>query len=140
MVDLEEVMKKLEELALRIEKIEEEIKGLKRSESELYSSLKIAKAVLDSYSRIIGFTIMVERLAMGIEGDVEKHIIRILAKAKEPMNVSQLTSALKEVRGTASRRIVAAKLKKLEARGIVERIKREGRGKFYRLVIDTLPT
>ncbi len=128
-------MRKLEELASRIAKIEEELKDLRSSESELYNSLRIAKAVLDSYSRLIGFTLKVERLAMDLEGDVERHIVRILAET--PMNVSQLTNALREVRGTASRRIVAAKLKKLEAAGIVERIEKKGRGKFYRLVHRT---
>jgi DNA-binding transcriptional ArsR family regulator len=132
LVDLEEVMKKLDELALKIAKIEEELRTLKSSEAELYNSLQIAKTVLESYSRVLGFTLKVERLAMNLEGDIEKHIVRILAK--QPMNVSQLTEALKKVRGTASRRIVAAKLKKLEAAGIVERIKGEKRGKYYRLV------
>jgi len=132
LVDLEEVMKKLEELASRIAKIEEELRDLRSSESELYSSLRLAKAVLESYSRIIGFTLNVESLAIGLEGDIEKHMVQILAKG--PMNVSQLTEALRRVRGTASRRIVAEKLKKLESAGIVERMEGKGRGKFYRLV------
>ena len=132
MVDLEEVMKKLDELASKIAKIEEELRTLKSSEAELYNSLQIAKAVLESYSRVLGFTLKVEKLAMDLEGDIEKHIVQILAK--RPMNVSQLTKALRKARGTASRRIVAAKLKKLETAGVVERIRREGRGKFYRLV------
>ena len=132
MVDLEEVMNKLDELASKIAKIEEELKTLKSSEMELYSSLQIAKAVLESYSRVLGFTLRVERLAMSLEGDIEKHIVQILAR--QPMNVSQLTEALRKARGTASRRIVAAKLKKLEAAGVVERVRTDGRGKFYRLI------
>ncbi len=125
-------MNKLDELASKIAKIEEELKTLKSSEMELYSSLQIAKAVLESYSRVLGFTLRVERLAMSLEGDIEKHIVQILAR--QPMNVSQLTEALRKARGTASRRIVAAKLKKLEAAGVVERVRTNGRGKFYRLV------
>ena len=125
-------MKKLEELSSKIAKIEEEIKTLKDSERSLYQSLQIARVVLESYSRIIGFSLSVERLARDLEGDIERHIVQILAR--QPMNVSQLTEELRKVRGTASRRIVSEKLKKLEAAGIVERAEGRGRGKVYRLV------
>ncbi|RLG41078.1 MAG: hypothetical protein DRO05_04845, partial [Thermoproteota archaeon] len=72
-------MKKLEELSLKIAKIEEEIKTLKESERSLYQSLQIARVVLESYSRIIGFSLSVERLARDLEGDIERHIVQILA-------------------------------------------------------------
>ncbi|RLG48850.1 MAG: hypothetical protein DRN90_03030, partial [Thermoproteota archaeon] len=92
-------MKKLEELSSKIAKIEEEIKTLKDSERSLYQSLQIARVVLESYSRIIGFSLSVERLARDLEGDIERHIVQILAR--RPMNVSQLTEELRKVRGTA---------------------------------------
>ncbi|HDI73501.1 MAG TPA: hypothetical protein ENF57_00645, partial [Candidatus Korarchaeota archaeon] len=62
--------------------------------------------------------------------DLDRSIIRVLANSG-PMNISQVTEEVKRLRGSASRRIIAERLRRLAKKGIVERVK--GKGKVYRL-------
>lgn len=113
------VLSKLDELEGRLSSIEDEVKTI-----EVYRSL------LRTYAHVLGIIVSVEKVAELVVGELERSIVRILAK-KGPLNISQIAEELRKMRGKASRRIISQKLKKLEAQGLVERI--EGRGKVYRI-------
>lgn len=116
---LHQVIERLDRLEGRIEIAEADFKALEKY-----------KALLRSYASILGSAARIERLAQVVTGDIDKSIIRVLAH-KGPLNISQLTEEVRKLRGSASRRITAGRLRKLEARGIVRRVR--GRGKVYEL-------
>ncbi len=51
--------------------------------------------------------------------DISKTIIEVLA-VKGPQTISELTRNVREIRGTASRRIIGERIRKLEEIGIIE--------------------
>ncbi len=65
-------------------------------------------------------------------GGLAKDIVEILI-TEGPLNVSQLTSKLKEVRGKASRKTVSAKLIELLSLGLVETVEGKKSEKLYRV-------
>lgn len=56
---------------------------------------------------------------------ITKAILEVLASSEEGISISELTRRVREVRGTASRRIVSKKVELLESRGLVQ-VKRSG--------------
>ena len=54
-------------------------------------------------------------------GDMSRHIVEALIKVG-PMNISQLTKFLRNIRGTASRRIVADRIILLKKHEIIEEV------------------
>ncbi|MGC9084790.1 MAG: hypothetical protein ACP5IT_01240, partial [Thermoproteota archaeon] len=65
-------------------------------------------------------------------GGLAKDIVEILI-TEGPLNVSQLTNKLKEVRGKASRKTVSAKLIELLGLGLVETVEGKKSEKLYRV-------
>jgi len=113
------VLERLDRLERRLDSVEVDSRML-----EAYKSL------LRAYASVLGSVARVERLALMVSGDLDRSIVRVLA-SKGAMNISQVTEEVRKVRGTASRRIIAERLRRLAEEGIVERIC--GRGKVYRL-------
>ena len=52
---------------------------------------------------------------------MERHILETPGKTRRPMNIPQITRAVKEERDTADKRIVARKLMAMESSGMVQR-------------------
>ncbi len=113
------VLERLDALEQRLNLVEEDSRIL-----DMYRSL------LRAYASILGSTARLERMVQLVSSEIDRSIVRALA-SKGPLNISQLTEEVRKIRGSASRRIIAERIKKLEDKGIVERIK--GRGKTYRL-------
>jgi len=65
-------------------------------------------------------------------GDIHPHIVEALLRDGS-MNISQLTRFLRNVRGTASRRIVSEKIKLLDEHGIMEEVSGKKSEKRYRI-------
>jgi hypothetical protein len=60
-----------------------------------------------------------ERRLGGID-PISRAIIEALVAKDKPLSLSELTREVRALRGTASRRIIAGRVKKLEEKGIVE--------------------
>jgi len=136
--DIREVKEKLDLLLKRIEALEKLLSmilgsqelvsalGLFRLSGELYRdysdlSQRIAKAQKQLKKEEIG------------SDDLMKIILRILI-VQGPRNISEITRAIRAVRGKASRGITARKLRKLETMGAIITIKKSSKAKIYDLI------
>lgn len=129
MGELDEVKKLLQKV---IEKLDELERRIGTAEVDL-KTLEMYKTLLRAYASVLGSAARIERLAQVVTVDIDRSIIRALAH-RGPLNISQLTEEIRKLRGSASRRIIAGRLRKLEERGIVRRV--SGRGKVYELRSD----
>lgn len=89
-------------------------------------ALGAAKWVLDSQKRLRQF---------GMADQINRAILEVLA-TRGPMSISELTRKIRELRGSASRRIVAERLVRLAEAGFVTLLG-GGRGKVYRAKMGT---
>jgi hypothetical protein len=70
----------------------------------------------------------------GLKDDISKHIVTALFE-KGDRNISQITDSVKGKRGTASRRIVRARIQELERQGVL--VSAPGsRGRIFRVSAD----
>ncbi|RLE67217.1 MAG: hypothetical protein DRJ47_00760 [Thermoprotei archaeon] len=126
---LNEILRRLEALEAKL--AERDALNEARTISLIATLIKLGAATVDlseAAKRLVKADRMIA--SYGLDG-ISRAILEILA-VKGPMNISQLTGEIRRYRGKASRRIVAEKVKKLEARGLVE-VCREGRGKVVRI-------
>ncbi len=125
-----------------------EIKTLNKRINELESMLKtivqpfqeMGKST-SNYFRLIGLMLehgglTPDTLFSDIKDPIEKTIIQILTQKKD-LNISQLTDHVRSKRGTASRRIIRKKIKKLEEKNMVEPVQ-QGSRVVYRLTDEVI--
>jgi len=119
---LEELTKKLDEILRRLERLEQTL-GLLADMGvlpELMSLLAGSSEVYSSRLRMLRRVLAAERALKALPpGDeISKCIIEALAE-QGPMNISELTRAVRARRGRASRRVIRARLEDLLKRGLV---------------------
>ncbi|NHJ33407.1 MAG: hypothetical protein FK732_11145 [Asgard group archaeon] len=108
---LRHLTKRLEELESRLEKENLLVDELRKEIRLLRNISLISTSILKTASYVTRYKY----------GDMSRHIVETLTKVG-PMNVSQLTEFLRKIRGTASRRIVADRIRLLKEHGIIEEI------------------
>jgi hypothetical protein len=120
---------RLKALAKRIEELEAKLRGESMVLDEVMKELRLLRDislasafVMNAASKIRGYKY----------DDISRHIVDALLRAG-PMNISQLTKFLRDVRGTASRRIVSEKVRLLSSLGLVEEVAGEKREKRYKI-------
>ena len=98
---------RLRALAKRIEELEARLRGESMILDEVLKELRLLRNI----SLASAFVMNVSSKVRGYKyDDISRHIVDALLRAG-PMNISQLTRFLREVRGTASRRIVSEKVR-----------------------------
>ena len=116
---LERLEKLLKEVAIKIAWIESVIKSHGRIDETIIAT-KLAMAMLYPASMAIDAARRVIETvrAFGPLDPISQSIVEALSPCEE-LSISEITRRVKSLRGTASRRIVAGRLKILESRGII---------------------
>ena len=138
---LEEVQGRLDEISNRLARLEELIERVGPGIDEVSQSAKVIREGFEFYDGLVKlmtkFT-KAERLESRF-GDLKKddiswRIIQILDVSR-PLNISQLTAAVRSERGTASRRIVRNRVNSLVERRILKIIEDDDdRARYFTLV------
>ena len=138
---LEEVQERLDEISDRLARLEELIGRVGPGLDEVTKSARVIREGFEFYDGMVKlmtkFT-KAERLESRF-GDLKKddiswRIITILDNSR-PLNISQITAAVRSERGTASRRIVRERVNTLVDRGILKVIEDEDdRARYFALI------
>ena len=114
-----ELRKEIEELSRKIEELEKII-------SRLQEPFTRMREFSDRYVRLIESFVRLGILSPGdifydVKDDISKEILGVLLY-RNGLNISQITEAVRQRRGTASRRIIRERLQHLERLGKVQRM------------------
>ncbi len=138
---LEEVQDRLDEISDRLARLEQLIERVGPGIEEVRTSAKVIREGFEFYDglvRLMGKFTKAERLESRF-GDLKKDdiswkIIQVLDNSSRPLNISQITAAVRAERGTASRRIIRERVNELVQRGIVQIIEDEDeRARYFAL-------
>ena len=117
---LREVEELLRKVLKRLEGIEETLKLLGLSNEVISTALKLtitfslpASKAIEASRRII------ESIrTLGAYDAIDRAIIEVLSGCEE-LSISEITRRVRRLRGTASRRIISERVKKLVSRGVI---------------------
>ncbi|MHA2350701.1 MAG: hypothetical protein ACXADL_13850 [Candidatus Thorarchaeota archaeon] len=139
-LSIDEVQDRLEEISSRLARLEELIERIGPGIDEVSESAKVIREGFEFYDGMVKlmskFT-KSERLESRF-GDLKKddiswRVIQILDNTR-PLNISQLTAAVRAERGSASRRIIRDRVNSLLKRGILTVIEDEDeRARYFTL-------
>jgi len=129
--DLEKQIKSLHE---KMGNLEDAMSKVSEPYSQLLEYMDRFQKISSSYFRMLGLyqrhgAISPDLLIPNVKDSISRDIVKVLFE-RDGQNISQITEKLKDMRGTASRRIVRERLKGLEEKGVV-RSKGSPRSKEY---------
>jgi len=134
---LEELSRKLDEILRRLEALENALGLLEQLGflPELMNLLSGGTQLYTSRLRALRRVLAAEKLLreLGPGDEISRCIIEVLAE-EGPMNISEITRAVRERRGTASRRIIRERLEELLERGLVVEV--GGFGRRFDIKVD----
>lgn len=113
----------LEDLAAKIERLEEAVRRLREPYVELAGYVDRLQEIARSYFRLLDildrYGALSPDLALpGLKDPISKEIVKVLF-AEGSRNISQITASVRRRLGSASRRIVRDRLHELEEEGVV---------------------
>ena len=118
-------------MALTEEDLQKEIRELKNRiiqmetmMTKMFTPIKELQGTTKNYFKLVSTAmkhggLTPEMLLPEVKDDISKAIIKVLVQ-NNGQNISQLTKMIRDMRGTASRRIIRDKIKNLEDKGIIE--------------------
>jgi len=134
---LDELSRKLDEVLRRLEALEnslsllEQMGFLPELMRLLFGGARLYSSQLKALRRVLAAEKLLRELGPGDE--ISRCIIEALAE-EGPMNISELTRAVRARRGTASRRIIRERLEALLEKGLVVEV--EGFGRRFDIRVD----
>ncbi|MGB9718411.1 MAG: hypothetical protein ACPL4E_08235 [Thermoproteota archaeon] len=124
---------RIDELVRKINLLEEELRKERELNRDVLRELAVVRSILslssDAYKTSKKISLLSESLRAG---PLARDIAEILM-AEGPLNISQLTNLLREIRGKASRKTVAKKLRELMELGIVDVIEGKKSEKLFKV-------
>ena len=126
-------------MAEKTEDLEKQVKELNKRINELEKMLSLAlkpisnvRKTTENYLKITSLILehgglTPDTILKDVKDPISKEIVRVLMERKD-QNISQITELVRSKRGTASRRIIRERMKKLQEKDIV---KKELKGKTY---------
>jgi len=132
----EDLRKDVRELREQIESLRETFSKVARPYAELVGYVEQLQRLSQGYVRILDLVQRYGGVSPGlavpeVKDDISRHIVAVLLERGD-RNVSQVTDAVKERRGTASRRIVRRRLEELARQGLVL-VSMDGRNRTFRV-------
>jgi len=120
------------DLEKEVKELNKRINELEKMISQIMKPLRAVSTTTNNYLRLTGLLLehgglTPDLLIPDIKDSISKEIIRVLIDRKD-QNISQITEIVRNKRGTASRRIIRDRLKKLEEKNIV---KKDMKGSLY---------
>jgi DNA-binding transcriptional ArsR family regulator len=117
-----ELRTEIKKLSEKIEELEQIIANFRKPIDQMSDFAGKYIRMIESFVRLGVFP--QEEIFEDIKDDISREIIRVLLRRNE-MNISQITEAVRQKRGAASRRIIREKLKQLEEKGKVYCVKQK---------------
>ena len=135
----EDLRSDVRELRTQVEALREALAEAARPYKELAGYLERFQDLARGYFRLLDLyarhgAISPDLVVPGMKDDISRHIVSALFERGD-RNISQITEAVKQKRGTASRRIVRERLGELEATGVV-RSTAGSKGRTFRVSDD----
>jgi len=119
--ELQRVERLLERVLQKLESLEELLSKLVKDPTYTVALELTTALSLPAYEAIKAAEKVVSALRGGRSTDpIERAILEVLVAQGDDISISELTRRVRALRGTASRRIVSARLKSMESRGLVE--------------------
>lgn len=130
----EDLQEQIKDLARKMQNVEEAVDKVAGPYSQLIDYIERFQKISGSYFRMLGLyqrygAISPDLLIPGVKDPISRDIVKVLFE-RDGRNISQITEKLKDMRGTASRRIVRERLKGLEEKRVI-RAKGNSRSKEY---------
>jgi len=141
---IEERLRRIEDLLTMLLKRIEELERLLRGVDPQVPPISLAGRLMLAFSmpalRALEVASAVLKLIPKVEaeGEVARAIVEVLAATEEEVTISELTRRVKTLRGKASRRVVAEKVRRLHSKGLVS-LRRSGNRVYVRLVRGAEP-
>jgi DNA-binding transcriptional ArsR family regulator len=122
------------DLAAEIKELNKRINELENMLTALMKPLNDARKTTQNYIKLAGLLLdhgglTPDLVLPELKDPISRDIVRVLLERNE-QNISQITELVKTKRGTASRRIIRAKLKELEIKNIVQKHQKGSRYVF----------
>jgi len=128
-----------EDISKKLADLEDAVGRIKGGYAELGQYVEVLREISSRYFRLMDMytkhgKISVDLAAPEIKDAISKDIVRLLLDRadndREGSNLSEITRELKNIRGTASRRIVREKVADLERKGFVNKTQK-GKTSYY---------
>ncbi|MBD3405363.1 MAG: hypothetical protein GF411_04390 [Candidatus Lokiarchaeota archaeon] len=140
-ISIEEMQERLDEISNRLARVEKLMEKMSPGIEEVSESARVIREGFEFYDgmvRLMSKFTKVQRLESRFQDlkkdDISWNIIKILDESR-PLNISQITAAVRAERGTASRRIIRERIKSLLKRKIVKAVEGDDdRAVYYTLV------
>jgi hypothetical protein len=139
-----DLQSKLEDISARLVRIERVLARLEPEMGEFQQSTRLIRDGMDFYGNLfemMGRFSGRQRLQKRYPILAKDEMSRLIVDALEPgtpLNISQLTAAVRQGRGTASRRIVRERIQQLQELGIVQESHKDKKATYYKLADDLL--
>lgn len=124
---------KIDELVRKIELLEKELEKEKELNREILRELAIIRSIASLGSDVYKTSRKITLLSRSLKAGTLARDITETLLSEGPLNISQLTKLLREIRGRASRKTVAKKLIELMKLGVIETIEGKKSEKLFKI-------
>lgn len=129
------------DLADEVKELNKRISDLEKMISVLLKPLTDVRKTTERYLKLAGLLLdhgglTPDAILPDLKDPISKDIVRVLLERPE-QNISQITDLVKSKRGSASRRIIRAKLQDLEKQNIIQR-NQQGSRTIYSLTPEVI--
>ncbi len=140
---LEAVQRKLDDISRRLARVEKLIERVAPALEDVSESARIIREGFEFYDNVVKLMTRytrLERLGQRYadirRDEIAWQIVKVL-DSSAPMNISQITAAVRSQRGTASRRIIRQRVEDLLRKGILKLVETDDtRARYFALAAE----